>query len=63
MATRAVTVEGADGRATSVSRPYPQSWLDALVGWIERLPGPTWAWYVSFSIAAGAFVALEAALS
>jgi hypothetical protein len=63
MATRAAAVEGADGRATSFARPYPQSWLDTLVGWIDRLPGPTWVWYVPISVAAVAFVALEAALS
>ena len=63
MATRAATVEGADGRATLVTRPYPQSWLDTLVGWIDGLPGPTWAWYVPISVAAVAFVALEATLS
>ena len=63
MATRAATVEGADDRATSVSRPYPQSWLDTLVGWIERVPGPIWVVYVVISGLAVAFVALEAALS
>lgn len=63
MPGRTVTVEGADGRAQSVARPYPPSWLDALVRWIERLPGPTWAWYVPISVAAVAFIVLEAALS
>ena len=38
--TRTMTSPGrADGR------PYPPSWLHALLGWIERLPGPTWAAY------------------
>lgn len=63
MATRAVTVEGADGRATTASRPYPPSWLDALVGWIERLPVPIWAAYIVLAGISAAVVALEAALS
>lgn len=25
---------------------YPASWVDRLTGWIERLPGPSWAVYV-----------------
>lgn len=25
--------------------PYPPSWLDRLTGWIERVPGPPWAFY------------------
>jgi hypothetical protein len=63
MVTRAATVEGADERAAAVSRPYPQSWLDTLVGWIERLPGPAWAAFVVIAVLAVAFVATEAALS
>ncbi|MDX2005801.1 MAG: hypothetical protein SFU83_11035 [Meiothermus sp.] len=27
-------------------RPYPQSWLDRLTTWVDRLPGPYWAYYV-----------------
>jgi hypothetical protein len=27
--------------------PYPPSWIDSLTAWIDRLPGPTWLFYVS----------------
>lgn len=26
-------------------RPYPPSWLDRFAEWVERLPGPPWAFY------------------
>ena len=26
--------------------PYPPSWIDALVAWVGRLPGPAWAAYL-----------------
>jgi len=29
-----------------VPRPYAPSWVDLLTGWIERLPGPSWAFYL-----------------
>jgi hypothetical protein len=63
MATRAAAVDGVDGHAASSTRPYPQSWLDAIVGWIDRLPGPAWAAFVAIALLAVAFIALEAALS
>ena len=27
-------------------RPYAPSWVNVLIGWIERLPGPAWAFYL-----------------
>jgi hypothetical protein len=58
-------VAAAEGAATAESsrRPYTPSWLDALVGQIERLPGPTWLAYLLLAGAALSFVTLEAALS
>lgn len=32
--------------AFEVHHPYRPSWIDRLVAWIERLPGPTWAFYL-----------------
>lgn len=63
MAAQAVAAEGAVGQAESYSRPYTPSWLDALISAIERLPGPTWAFYVVLSALAVGFIALEAALN
>lgn len=33
-------------------RLYAPSWLDALVNWIDRLPGPAWLAYVVFTVLA-----------
>ena len=27
--------------------PYPSSWVDRLIAWIARLPGPAWVFYVT----------------
>lgn len=27
--------------------PYPKSWMDGLIQWIQQLPGPTWAFYIA----------------
>jgi hypothetical protein len=63
VATRAAAVEGTGGRDSAAVAPYPQSWVDSLVGWFERLPGPTWAAYVIFVGLFTAWVAIEAAFS
>jgi hypothetical protein len=63
MATRAVTAEGAAGQLISPSRPYAPSWLDALIGWIERVPGPTWLTYIGLLVLAMAFTVVKAAMS
>lgn len=44
-------------------RPYAPSWLDSLVGWIERVPGPAWLPFSVIAVFILAFIALEAALS
>jgi hypothetical protein len=32
--------------------PYAPSWVNLLTGWIDRLPGSAWAFYVAFTVAA-----------
>ena len=29
---------------------YPPSWLNRLLRWIDRLPGPTWWFYLAFAV-------------
>lgn len=31
----------------SATLPYPPSWLDRFSQWVERLPGPPWAYYLA----------------
>jgi hypothetical protein len=33
--------------------PYPPSWIDRLMAWVDRLPGPAWAFYLILGMAAG----------
>lgn len=40
--------------------PYPPSWIDRFTRWIDRLPGPTWLYYV---IATVIFVMIHAVLN
>jgi hypothetical protein len=30
--------------------PYPPSWFDRVTAWVDRLPGPSWAFYVLLAI-------------
>ena len=48
--------------ATGLNDPYPPSWLNRLMWWVDRLPGPSWAWYVAATVAVAgmAFLANEA---
>lgn len=34
-------------------RPYAPSWMDEIIGWLERLPGPAWIAYVGLAVAIG----------
>ena len=36
------------------SLPYPPSWVDRLMAWIDRLPGPPWLFYLA-AFLAGAY--------
>jgi len=33
--------------------PYPPSWFDRFTAWVDRLPGPAWAFYLILGIAVG----------
>ena len=47
MATDVVRAETTPAEATTPAvRPYAPSWLNVLIDWIERAPGPPWAAYV-----------------
>ena len=39
------------GRSTAFVPPYPPSWFDRLTGWVDRLPGPPWAFYLVLGVA------------
>jgi len=30
----------------STEVPFPSSWIDSLIAWIDRLPGPVWLVYL-----------------
>jgi hypothetical protein len=32
--------------AVSVSIPYPPSWIDRLIAWVDRIPGSAWLFYL-----------------
>lgn len=36
--------------------PFPSSWIDRLIGWIERLPGPVWLFYAFAVLASAALI-------
>jgi hypothetical protein len=40
-----------------VTAPYPPSWLDRFAAWVERLPGPPWAFYAA--LGAGGYLAVS----
>ena len=30
--------------------PYPPSWVDRLIDWVERRPGPAWLFYAGLAV-------------
>ena len=46
-------------RAASPARPYPPGWLHQVLRWLDRLPGPAWAWYAVIGLAASVVYHLE----
>jgi hypothetical protein len=41
-----------DARSVGVkTRPYAPSWMDALIAWLSRLPGPSWVTYALIFLA------------
>jgi hypothetical protein len=52
MASNAEALTSEIGPATVASdRPYAPSWVNLLIDWLERLPGPRWLGYVLGSLA------------
>lgn len=47
MATDVVRADPAPTEAATAARPYGRSWLNLLIDWIEKAPGPVWAFYVA----------------
>jgi len=33
------------------SKRYAPSWIDILIGWVDRLPGPAWSNYLELGFA------------
>jgi hypothetical protein len=48
--TKAATLERAPATDAGFERPYARSWVNVVTGWIDALPGPTWAAYVALSL-------------
>jgi hypothetical protein len=41
--------------------PYPQSWLNRLIDWIDRLPGSAWPYHLLVAtLSTAAFVGVQA---
>ena len=38
--------------ASTFVPPYAPSWVNLLIGWIDRLPGPAWAFYLALMVPA-----------
>lgn len=51
MARRRVTQPGTPAGSDRFVPPYPRSWFDHLKAWVERLPGPPWAFYLLLGFA------------
>jgi len=41
------------GSSPAFVPPYPPSWIDRLTGWVDRLPGPAWAFYLVVGVGVG----------
>lgn len=39
-----------------IGTPYPRSWIDRLIRWIDRLPGPAWLFYLVATLALTALI-------
>jgi hypothetical protein len=59
--TRKKARAGHANRSGEFAPPYPPSWIDRLIHWIDRLPGPAWAFYLLASLVlVGGFSILQA---
>ena len=64
MTTEAAAAEGAAAPAvSSETRPYAPSWVDAIMSWLDRLPGPTWLAYVVLLLVAETVAAIQGLVS
>lgn len=65
MTQAAPTLMVADLRSTEI--PYPGSWIDRLIKWISRIPGPSWLFYLvmllSFALLNNALFWLDGSLA
>ena len=44
--TRNATIEQSVRNSETMAQLYPPSWVDRFIGWIKRLPGPSWLFYL-----------------
>jgi len=51
--TRDATVEQSVRNSETMAQPYPPSWVDHFIDWVERLPGPYWLFYLALGLVAG----------
>ncbi len=54
MRRRSASTKSRLARTASASAfvpPYPPSWFDRLTVWVDRLPGPAWAFYLGLALA------------
>jgi hypothetical protein len=43
--------QGAGGKEDKTAKqPYPPGWIDRLVDWVHRLPGPAWFYYLGVAL-------------
>lgn len=40
------SLQSMQGAKSAVLQPYPPSWMDHLIAWVERLPLPVWLFYL-----------------
>jgi len=50
MTKRRPTKKAPSPAAEAFTPPYPPSWFDRFTDWVDRLPGPTWAFYLVFAV-------------
>ena len=46
MTTTNVELESTNRKGSDASLPYPPSWVNRLLSWVDRLPGPAWVFYL-----------------
>ncbi len=39
-----------DSVSSTFAPPYPPSWFDRFTDWVDRLPGPAWAFYLTLAV-------------